>query len=186
MYAIIVTVIIFAILHITTGLGSVCIGVASSIQAEIWLAHTVSPIWSGAFFIFTGILGLACARRKTAYLIMCFTAFSVVSLVTAVVSIQLLRLGLVNHTTDGHTFQKEEKDVLILFALGGAGFEILLCLITLASSCRLAKAAKKDMFEKRADLFHVQVIGEKEIEVVVNKNIKNKKKNRKNRTSTSF
>ena len=41
--------------------------------------------------------------------IMCFTAFSIVSLVTAIVSIQLLRLGLVNHTTDGNTFQKENK-----------------------------------------------------------------------------
>jgi hypothetical protein len=48
---------------------------------------------------------------------MSFIALSVVSIVTAVVSIQLLRLGLVNHTTDGHTFQKENKDILILIAL---------------------------------------------------------------------
>ncbi len=40
---------------------------------------------------------------------MCFTAFSIVSLVTAIVSIQLLRLGLVNRTTDGDTFEKENK-----------------------------------------------------------------------------
>ena len=29
-----------------------------------------------------------------------------------------IRLGLVNHTTDGHTFQKEQKDILIIIALG--------------------------------------------------------------------
>ena len=30
----------------------------------------------------------------------------------------ICRLGLVNHTTDGHTFQKEQKDILIIIALG--------------------------------------------------------------------
>ncbi|CAI9730234.1 196-like [Octopus vulgaris] len=116
-------------LHFFVGLVSVCVGVVSSIKAEVWLAHSVSPIWSGGFFIITGILGVCSTRRKSPYLIMCFIAISVVSLVTAVVSIQLLRLGLVSHTTDGHTFQKEKKDILILIALGGAGFEGLVCLL---------------------------------------------------------
>jgi hypothetical protein len=97
---------------------------------------------------------------------MCFTAFNIVSLVTAIVSIQLLRLGLVNHTTDGHTFQKEHKDVLILVALGAAGFECLICAISSFVSCRLAKAAKKELQKKREETFHVQVVGEKDILVV--------------------
>ena len=29
-----------------------------------------------------------------------------------------IRLGLVNHTTDGHTFAKDDKDDLIIIALG--------------------------------------------------------------------
>lgn len=33
--------------HIFLGLLSVCVGVILSIQAEVWLAHSVSPIWSG-------------------------------------------------------------------------------------------------------------------------------------------
>ena len=35
------------------------------------------------------------------------------------------RLGLVNHTTDGHTFQKEEKDILIIIALGKINFPLV-------------------------------------------------------------
>jgi hypothetical protein len=166
-YAVVVAVVVLAIFHLSLGLVSVCIGVTSSIQAEVWLAHTVSPIWSGAFFCVTGIIGCACAKRKTAYLIMCYTALSIVSLVTAIVSIQLLRLGLVNHTTDGHTFQKEKKDIRILIALGDAGLEILICIISSIVSCRMAKAAKQELFAKRAEKWHVQVLGQKEIEVIV-------------------
>ncbi|XP_041352419.1 transmembrane protein 196-like [Gigantopelta aegis] len=152
--------------HAFIGLLSVVIGVISSIKAEVWLAHRVSPIWSGAFFIITGILGILCTRKKSSYVIMCFTAFSVVSLVTAVVSIQLLRLGLINHTTDGHTFQKENKDVLIFIALGTAGIECLVCIISTVISCRIAKVAKEELCKQREGMFHVKVLGQKDIVVV--------------------
>lgn len=100
--------------------------------------------------------------------IMCFTAFSVVSLVVAIVSIQLLRLGLVNQTTDGNIYAKPTKDALIIVALGLAGSESLICLITAFVSCRMARAAKKELYRRREGTFHVQVVGDKDI-VVVNK-----------------
>ncbi|XP_013398378.1 uncharacterized protein LOC106164882 [Lingula anatina] len=158
MQAIIAAVVGLSIFHLVLGAVSVCLGVVSSIQAEVWLAHSVSPIWSGGFFILTGILGFACAKKKSAYLILCFTAFSVVSLVTAVVSIQLLRLGLINHTNDGNTFQKEKKDFLIIVALATAGTECLICIISSFVSCRVARAAKKELFKKREGTFSVQDI----------------------------
>lgn len=105
---------------------------------------------------------------------MCFAAFSLVSLVTAVVSIQLLRLGLVTHTTDGHTFQKEEKDILTLLALGDASVECLVCILSMMVCCRMQRAAKKHMFEKTIGTFHVQVVGQKDIAVVVTKPKKKK------------
>ena len=98
--------------------------------------------------------------------IMCFTAFSVVSMVTAVVSIQLLRLGLVNHTTDGQTFQKQDKDTLIIIALVLAGSEILVCLLSTLLSCRMAKVAKEELCKRREGMFHVKVVGHKDIVVV--------------------
>lgn len=97
---------------------------------------------------------------------MCFAAFSVVSLVTGVVSIQLLRLGLVNQTTDGDTFQKEKKDVLILIALGTTAAECGFCIVSAFVSCRLARAAKHELQRKREGTFHVQVLGEKDIMLV--------------------
>ncbi|XP_064621405.1 transmembrane protein 196-like isoform X2 [Lineus longissimus] len=159
MYAVLVTTVAMSSIHILLGFISVIVGIVSSIQAEVWLAHRVSPIWSGGFFIITGILGIFCAQKKTAYVILCFTAFSIVSLVTAVVNIQLLRLGLVNHTTDGQTFQKEKLDILIIIALVAAGLETLICMVSSFVSCRLAKAAKKEMFKKRDGTFHVQEHG---------------------------
>lgn len=115
--------------------------------------------------------------------IMCFTAFCVVSMVTAIVSIQLLRLGLVNHTTDGHTFQKEHLDLCILIALGTTGVEIVVCLISPLASLRLAKMAKKEMETKREGPFYVEVLGQKDIVVVSRQSTPacSKKKNREYR-----
>lgn len=152
--------------HVFLGVLSVCVGVVSCIRADIWLAHSVSPIWSGGFFILAGILGIWCTRRKSSYVIKCFTAFSVVSIVTAVVSIQLLRVGLVNHTTDGHTFQRENQDVLIFISLAAAGAEILVCTATIILSFRVAKLAKVELDRKREGMFHVKVLGQKDIVVV--------------------
>ena len=101
--------------------------------------------------------------------IMCFTAFGIVSLVTAIVSIQLLRLGLVNHTTEGDTYRKEKLDVFILVALGAAGIECLLSVVSSFVSCRLAKEAKKELQKKQVGTFHVQIVGEKEILVISSK-----------------
>ena len=108
--------------------------------------------------------------------IMCFAAFSLVSLVTAIVSIQLLRLGLVTHTTDGHTFQKEKKDILTLLALGDASVECLVCILSMIVCCRMQRYAKKNLFEKEIGTFHVQVLGQKDIAVVITKPPKRNKK----------
>ena len=48
-FAVLMTTIVMSFLHILIGCVSVCIGVISSVQAEVWLAHRVSPIWSGGF-----------------------------------------------------------------------------------------------------------------------------------------
>ncbi|OWF46583.1 Transmembrane protein 196 [Mizuhopecten yessoensis] len=166
MHPVIILVYVTSSFHVLLGLLSVVLGVVSSIKSEVWLAHRVSPIWSGGFFIITGIVGVLCAKRKSSYVIMCFTAFNVVSMVTAVVSIQLLRLGLVNHTTDGETIQKAVKDMLILVALGAAGTECLVCLISTVLSCRIAKIAKEEMSKQREGMFYVKVLGQKDIVVV--------------------
>ena len=49
MWLVLVAVVVLSVLHITLGLMSVCLGVAASTQAQVWLAHSVSPIWSGGF-----------------------------------------------------------------------------------------------------------------------------------------
>ena len=62
-----VTVLICAvsIAHIILGLLSIVIGVTSSVDAEVWMAHRVSPIWSGSFVS----LSRVCSRTLTVKLI---------------------------------------------------------------------------------------------------------------------
>jgi len=96
--------------------------------------------------------------------IMCFAALSVVSLVTAVVSIQLLRLGLFEKTVDGETFEKVQNDAVILVALVSSACECALCIISAVISCRLAKAAKDDLQRKREGTFHVDT-DEKDVNI---------------------
>ena len=49
MWPIIIAVYALCSCHAVIAVLSVIIGVASSIKAEVWMAHRVSPIWSGAF-----------------------------------------------------------------------------------------------------------------------------------------
>ena len=77
---------------------------------------------------------------------MSFAAFSVISLVTAVVSIQLLRLGLVSQRSiEGHRSQNE---ALIVVALATTAAECAWCIGSSVVSCRLAKAAKEELQRK--------------------------------------
>ena len=51
MYAKIFFVLFISSMHILFGLVSFVVGVFASIKSLIWMAQTVSPIWSGAFVI---------------------------------------------------------------------------------------------------------------------------------------
>lgn len=84
---------------------------------------------------------------------------------------QFLRLGLVNHTTLGRTFQKENKDIFIIIALVANGFELLLCLISLLISIKLNHDAKNNRFksQRKEGAFFVQVVSDKDIVVVQSK-----------------
>ena len=84
---------------------------------------------------------------------------------------QFLRLGLVNHTTLGKTFQKENKDVYILIAMAADGCETLLCLVSLLVSLKLHYDAKHNLFksEKKEGAFFVQIVSDKDIVVVQSK-----------------
>lgn len=47
--SVLVLVVGLSIIHILVGAVSICLGTISSIQGLVWMAHRVSPIWSGAF-----------------------------------------------------------------------------------------------------------------------------------------
>ena len=97
---------------------------------------------------------------------MSFTAFNVACIVTAVVSIQMLRMGLVNHTSDGHIFQKSVTDVPIIASLSLASTECFICLLSLIASWCLGVDARRNIEHKRTGTFHVQLLSEKELLVI--------------------
>ncbi|XP_067942416.1 transmembrane protein 196-like [Watersipora subatra] len=180
MWYVLVAVYILSGCHGLIAVLSICIGIASSMTADIWMAHKVSPIWSGAFFLLTAIMGVLCAQKKTVYLIMCFAAFSTVSMVVAVVNIQLLRLGLVNHMSDGDTLKKESSDPLVITALAIAGGEVLICITSGLVSLRVAKWAQKQVHKQKDGTFSITVLeGLKDIEINMTNDAGNRNKNNK-------
>lgn len=87
-----------------------------------------------------------------------FIGTSVTALVLACISIQLLRLGLVYHTSDGNTYQKDQKDIWIIMALSDAGAEGLFCVIAVISSWKMARLADVPPEPVKDDgPFHIQI-----------------------------
>ena len=97
------------------------------------------------------------------------------TLIASIVNMQFLRFGLVNHTTLGRTFQKENKDVLLIIGLVINGLELLICLISLSMSVKLHYDAKNNRFKthRKEGAFFVQIVSDKDIVVVQSKTNKN-------------
>ncbi|XP_071791520.1 uncharacterized protein [Asterias amurensis] len=125
---------------VSAGAGIILFGRAPS----TWLAYTVAPIWSGGCVVVCGAFGIASAKHKTAYSILCFTAASVVSVIVCCICIQLLRLGLVDHTTDGQTFIKETLDTTVMVALASAAVSCAFSTVSAITSSLIAWHLKKE------------------------------------------
>lgn len=85
---------------------------------------------------------------------------------------QLLRLGLVNYTTLGRTFQKEKKDLDTIIALVLDGGELVVNLLSFVICIKLNYDFKHNRFKtnRKEGAFFVQIVGEKDIVVVQSKN----------------
>ncbi|GAU98258.1 hypothetical protein RvY_09430 [Ramazzottius varieornatus] len=133
---------VFSGCHFVCGFISIGVGVITTIAAEQTVyAHTVSPIWSGIAFIAAGFCGISAARKRTVYMIHLFIGTAVCALILGCISIQLLRLGLVYHTSDGNTYQKDTKDIWIIIALSDAGAEGFFGLLGCFTSWKMARLA---------------------------------------------
>ncbi|XP_011675933.2 transmembrane protein 196-like isoform X1 [Strongylocentrotus purpuratus] len=137
--------VLLSVPHMILGLPSMVVGVILYSDAHIWLAHTVSPIWSGVCFFFCGVFGIVSAKRTSPYTIFCFSSFCIISLMVSIIDMQLLRLGLVNHTTDGQTFLKDNVDPVIRIALGIAGGESFICALSALFSCLVGQHVRRTL-----------------------------------------
>ena len=64
-----VLAVLLSLFHLILGVLAVGAGFISTIQAEVWMAFSVGPIWTGAVFIVTGLTGFLAMRRRTLYLV---------------------------------------------------------------------------------------------------------------------
>jgi transmembrane protein 196 len=110
---------------------------------------------------------------------------SLVTLMVDCVNIQLLRLGLVNITTDGQAYLKERKDFLVSLTLMVSVIECLMCLLSLSVGLRLSYDAANRKFRKKEGAFFVQILSEKDI-VVVSKPPSSKPSGSVHESSPSF
>lgn len=95
--------------------------------------------------------------------ILCFTTASIATLVFTIVSLQLLRLGLVDHTTSGQTFIKDKTDIYVVVAYTSMSVACLLAVITFVCSGFLAKHMKKKAkYMKRRVQTKEQLIAERQ------------------------
>lgn len=79
-------------------------------------------------------------------------------MILLLISIQLLRLGLVYHTSDGNTYQKDAKDIWIIVALSDAGVEAFICLVAVGTSWKMARLANVPPEPVKDDgPFHIQI-----------------------------
>jgi hypothetical protein len=122
---------------------------------------------------------------KHSFKILCFASITSITIITAVVNLQLLRLGLVNHTTIGRTFQKESKDVYIIIGIIVDACEILVCTISLIICLKLNYDAKNNRFKshRKEGVFFVQIISDKDIVVVQSASKTRNKRNRSHKKS---
>ncbi len=90
---------------------------------------------------------------------------------------QLLRMGLVNYTTLGKTFQKESKDFYIIIGLTVDGGQLVICLISFIVCLKLNYDFKHNRFktQRKEGAFFVQIVSDKDIVVVQSKAVTNKK-----------
>jgi hypothetical protein len=90
---------------------------------------------------------------------------------------QLLRMGLVNYTTLGRTFQKEKKDLYIIISLAVNGLELIVCLINLLIALKLNYDFKHNRFKthRKEGAFFVQIVSDKDIVVIQSKSNTSKK-----------
>jgi hypothetical protein len=92
---------------------------------------------------------------------------------------QLLRMGLVNYTTLGKTFQKENKDFYIIIALIVNGCQFIICILSLIICLKLNYDFKHNRFKtnRKEGAFFIQIVSDKDIVVVQSKlNSSNKSK----------
>ncbi|CAF0998349.1 unnamed protein product [Adineta ricciae] len=166
MYIFIGLTYVLSSLHIALALINIIVGIISQSRESVWMAYSISPLWSGFFFALCGAIGMICARQKGLYVILCYVATSIVTLVVDCVNIQLLRLGLVNIMTDGQAYMKEQKDRLLFVGLIISLIECLTCLLSISVGIRLSFDAANSKFRKKEGAFFVQVLSEKDIVVV--------------------
>jgi hypothetical protein len=110
---------------------------------------------------------------------LCFAALNAITLITVIVNMQLLRMGLVNYTTLGKTFQKESKDIYIIIALVINGGQFIVCILSSIICVKLNYDYKHNRFKtnRKEGAFFVQIVSDKDIVVVQSKLSNNKAKN---------
>ncbi|PIK60003.1 putative transmembrane protein [Apostichopus japonicus] len=155
-----------AIPHLFIAAASVLIGLALVSKAPVVLANTIAPIWSGGIYFVTGLFGLFAVKRKTSYTMCCFAGFSVVSLMAGTISLQLLRVGIIDNTTDGQVSLKEDIDTSTVVAMALAGAECITSVLSGIAGFMLANSLRQwSGLEETAEPTKEQLMAERQEEI---------------------
>ncbi|XP_035676043.1 transmembrane protein 196-like [Branchiostoma floridae] len=156
---------VFSVLLLGVGSTGIGLGAAAVYTpgGKITSRNSMSPICCGACFFICSVLGLICARKTTAWAILCFIVACIISLVFSIVTIQLLRviasgthgpqdsLSLPGQPTavpsSGQGLKKSVTLARGATAVAGVGCATTIILTFLA--CRVAREEKRRLFMMR-------------------------------------
>ncbi|CAH1265726.1 transmembrane protein 196-like [Branchiostoma lanceolatum] len=156
---------VFSVLLLGVGSTGIGLGAAAVYTpgGKITSRNSMSPICCGACFFICSVLGLICARKTTAWAILCFIVACIISLVFSIVTIQLLRviasgkgsaqdnISLLGQPTavpsSGQGLEKSVALARGATAVAGVGCATTIILTFLA--CRVAREEKRRLFMMR-------------------------------------
>uniref|UniRef100_A0A8C4QEW8 Transmembrane protein 196 n=1 Tax=Eptatretus burgeri TaxID=7764 RepID=A0A8C4QEW8_EPTBU len=149
-----------SLVELACGFGSLSLGsvvlALERLSGEKSLPGHASPVWSGIAFIFCGICGLLCAKKRTGLFMILFSSLCICGMIAGILNVQFLQEDSLRRST--------VRNSIRLAALTTAAVGIAGCLAASWLTCRMARNEQRRMFfEMEHSLHHSHELTEKEL-----------------------
>ncbi|KAI7806439.1 transmembrane protein 196 [Triplophysa rosa] len=148
--ALVWSLLVLSVVDMGLGVSSITLGVLGIRALLVQKSQTSysTPIWSGVCFLICGACGILCAKKRTGFTMILFSACCICGLIGGILNVQFVR-AMVKRVNNLHSLH---LTFLCLAALG-----ILGCTLSTWLTCRLASYEQKRLFLERDLSLHHSV-----------------------------